>query len=71
MRGNIEGRLGRLEAQMPKPPQRTEMRPELREFLDRYKKGKFTGTLSPEDEATAEALKQEVKRRRAAGEIGG
>ena len=70
MRGNIHSRLDRLEERVPKPPQRTKIRPELQKFLDRYKERKATGTLTAEDEATAAALKAEIKRRRAAGEIG-
>ncbi len=71
MRGNIHRRLEDLERQAPKPQQRTTIRPELREFLDRYAERKATGTLTEEDEATADALKAEIKRRRDAGLIGG
>lgn len=68
---DIHNRLDRLEVRIPKAPQRTEIRPELRAFLDRYAEHKATGTLTEEDEATADALKAEIKRRRNAGEIGG
>ena len=68
---NIHNRLDRLQARAPKAQQRTEIRPELQEFLDRYAEGKATGTVTEEDEETAVALKAELKRRRDAGLIGG
>lgn len=71
MRGNIHSRLDRLEERVPKPqPERPLVRPEIREFLDEYAARKRDDCLTPEDEVFAAKLKAEVKRRRAAGEIG-
>ncbi len=58
MRGNIHRRIEDLERRAPKPQEeRSLIPPEVEAWLDEYAAHKATGTLAPEDEEFADALK--------------
>lgn len=65
---NLQRRLTALQGRLPspeeQPPRRTEAGRKLLEWLDGYSQRKRGGTLSAEDEAQAEEIREALQRRR-------